>query len=1223
MESLNPHCIPLHGRQLIEASAGTGKTYTITTLYLRAIVESHLDVANVLVVTFTRAATDELRNRIRERLHHAWQALQTDPAETDEWQWLREIAKNHPDAEQADGADALEKTRWRLQKAILEMDTAAIYTIHGFCQRALQDHAFDSGVLFDTTLEQDTSRLLQQACQEVWRERFYKHPILAHTAFELGYQGPDHLRDILKGYLNKTDLQLPEFNLDIDGIKQQSQTLKQHWQNEGHDALDLLREAAQAKIISASAKNYGPATLDALQEQMDVWSGLEDALSLPKQSILLTQSYLNEQVLKAAVKKGLDAPQHPLFEAVESYLEYGEQLAPWLLVTLLKDVRSAFSRLKQQRQVLGFDDLITRLREAVKGPLGDQLCNTLRQRYPLAMIDEFQDTDPAQYAIFNAVYPADQNTCGLLMIGDPKQAIYSFRGADIYAYLQAKHDTPSRFTMDTNWRSHSQLVNAVNRLFMSNSNAFLMGQDIEFYPVKAAGHADASPLMLNDKPVPPLQCWMWNREADEQKKSLDKKQVVPVIAATIASEISQWINLGQVGQARLGDKPLQPGDIAILVRKGTEALELQTALQECNVSSVFLSRESVYQTIEAEDLFYLMQALLEPTDESRLRAALVTHSWGYNANRLETLARDERSWEKLLHELLMLRQDWQRHGFMVMFQRWLHQYQIPARLLSRPQGDRALTNLLHLASLLQAAQKEAPTPESLCIWFVSQREGAGGQQDEHQLRLESDDDLVKIVTIHSSKGLEYPLVYCPYIALGSNWPSAPFCIHDPNQDFQLVMDFGDREQAQTQANLESLAEDLRLLYVAMTRAKQHCVFPWGAFKQMQNTALAWLLYGAQADTANSEFLPDTKQYPSDDEGIFAPLIQLSEIDSGIACLPMPEPGYVRQDGSLDNRSLAALAIKRPVQQRWFQSSYSQLAQYSHDERVTAATTRAEELGEEETIRPEEAAHPIEKSLLSFAAGSLSGLCLHSILEHIDFAEIDPSVHDEVIARQLDFYRLYPPEQTPDWTLALRNDLWKVLNTPLVQPDSQDRGSFCLHQIPASDRIVEMEFFLSFRDLQARRINDYLQRFWNDDDNIHLDFANQSGQLHGFIDLIFMHEGRFYLADYKSNKLGDSASAYDQEAMTIAIREHRYDLQLLIYSLALHRYLEARLPDYDYDTHFGGAYYLFLRGMTTELFLKGETTENPDNIARTSGVYFHRPTRAALEEFRTIVQGEAS
>ncbi|WP_020409930.1 exodeoxyribonuclease V subunit beta [Hahella ganghwensis] len=1215
MLPLNPQIIPLQGRQLIEASAGTGKTYTITTLYLRAIVEHRLDVRNILVVTFTRAATDELRHRIRDRLHSAWQALQTESAD-DDWQWLRDFAN-----QELDSQDSLEQARWRLQKAILEMDTAAIYTIHGFCQRALQDHAFDSGVLFDTTLEQDTGRLLHQACQEVWRERFYQHPILAHTAFELGYQGPEHLRDIVRGYLNKTDLILPSFEVDIDNLKQQSGVLKQLWQDSGEEALGLLSEAAKTKIISASAKNYGPATLEAIRDSMDTWSQLDDALTLPKQAAILARNHLHSQVLKAAAKKGLEAPEHPLFDGVEHYLEVSDHLSPWLLVTLIKDVRDAFSRLKHQRQVMGFDDLITRLREAIRGPLGMQLSQTLRERYPLAMIDEFQDTDPAQYAIFNSIYrveaSAPEDLCGLVMIGDPKQAIYSFRGADIYAYLQAKHETTARYTMDTNWRSHSELVYAVNSLFSANKNAFLMGQDIEFYPVQAAGHADALPLTIEGKAVSPLHCWMWQREADEQKKSLDKKIVVPTIAATIASEVAHWINLGSTGKACLGEKTVKPGDIAILVRKGSEALALQQALQERHVSSVFLSRESVYQTAEAEDLFYLIQALLEPTEESRLRAALVTHCWGYNANRLEALAKDEVAWEQLLHELLQLRQDWQRHGFLVMFQRWLHLYQIPARLLSRPQGERALTNLLHLASLLQTAQTEAPTPESLSVWYVAQRESSAAQQDEHQLRLESDDDLVKIVTIHSSKGLEYPLVYCPFIGLGSNWPSAPFCIHDPANNQELVLDFGEREEARQQAGMESLAEDLRLLYVALTRARQHCVFPWGAFKQMQNTAMAWLLYGSSADTDNTGGLPDVKGYPSDDEGLFAPLLQLSESVPGLTCLPMPDPLHERRIDQGAKPTLAALPVLKPVRQQWIQSSYSHLAQSSNESQTHPVSTRAEELGEDTHELPDITADlPVEKSLASFAAGSLSGLCLHSILEQIDFTEEDPSALDLVISQQLDYFRLYPPDQNGDWVIPLREGIQDVLNTPLPLPETTaaeaaETSPLRLRQLSNTNKIVEMEFFLPIHNLQAHRLNQYIDRLWQSDDHANLDFPQQTGQLHGFIDLVFLHNGRFYLADYKSNKLGESAVNYDQTAMSIAIREHLYDLQYMIYALALHRFLEARQPDYDYDQHFGGIYYLFLRGMT------GDKTE-PET--EQTGVYFYRPTKAAITEFIGIVQG---
>ncbi len=1216
MQPLNPQTLPLRGRHLIEASAGTGKTYTITTLYLRAIVESQWDVRQILVVTFTRAATDELRNRIRERLHDAWQALQvvTPPAEDDGWNWLRESACSTVTRNGA--AEAVAKTRWRLQQAILEMDTAAIYTIHGFCQRALQDHAFDSGVLFDISLEQDTSQLLQQACRQVWRELFYDNPVLAYAAYEMGYSGPDNLLLKLKDYLNKTDLLIPEIPLDLAALNQQAQVLKQAWQQQGTAALALIREAAAAKIISASAKTYSEANLDAIEAELNLWTALDTALALPKAANLLGQSTLDASLLKNAAKKGLTAPTHPLFQQLQDYASTSAEFGPWLLTTLLHNVKQDFAALKQQRHLMGFDDLITRLRDALQGPLGRQLTHTLQTRYPLAMIDEFQDTDPAQYAIFNKVYPAESTNpnLGLLMIGDPKQAIYSFRGADIFAYLQAKQDSGSIYTMETNWRSHSQLINAVNRFYVSHPDPFMLGGEIAFYPVKAAGQADQAPLTVNGTGVTPLQCWLWSRAEDEQKKTLDKNQVVPVIADTVASEVARWINLGVSGQARLGGRALRPGDIALLVRKGAEALALQEALQARGVASVFLSRESVYQTIEADDLYYLMRALLEPGNEGRVRAALVIHSWGYNANRLEQLAQNEQAWENLLHELVMLRQDWQRFGFMVMFQRWLHQYQIPARLLARPRGDRALTNLLHLAGLLQAAQQEVSTPEALAVWYTAQREGASGQQDEHQLRLESDDDLVKIVTIHSAKGLEYPLVYCPFIGLGSNWPSPPFCLHDPARDNRLALDFGDQltaiegmgEAAQTRANLESRAEDLRLLYVALTRARQHLVFPWGAFKQMQNTAMAWLLYG------------DLPNVP-DDTTVFEPLLTLADSTPGFECCPWPEADNVRLSAEANHQNLAALPIKRPVQQHWFQSSYSQLSYRSNDAHsghvAQIATTRAEELDEDRQVESHEPALAMtaEKSLLTFTSGSQSGLCLHSILEEIDFTSPAPELFDPVIERYLNYYQL-----GSEWTPALRQGLWQVLHTPLNAPpggidSAPGNADFCLHRLAERDKIVEMEFFLPVKEIMAARVNQFIAGLWQAEEPAQLDFPKQSGQLHGFIDLVFMYGGRFYVVDYKSNKLGPRTQDYGQDNMARAIREHRYDLQYLIYALALHRYLQIRLPDYDYQTHFGGIYYLFLRGMPGAAGVIDE--DEP-----TSGVFCYRPGEAELNEFARIMQG---
>ncbi|MGE0081370.1 MAG: exodeoxyribonuclease V subunit beta, partial [Thiohalomonadaceae bacterium] len=838
MRPLDPLTLPCHGVRLIEASAGTGKTYTVATLYLRLLLEQQRSVRDILVVTFTVAATEELRDRIRARMREAIHVLNGGDTRD---ALLRALV----DA-QSDPAAAAR----RLADELTCIDEAAIFTIHGFCQRMLQEHAFESGAPFELELMADDRELRHEVVQDFWRRTFYQGSAgLARLAWET-WGTPAALYDAIKPHLARPDLRIlpetPEGECDSAAWRALHAKAAATWAEHGAAIADELRTS---KALSRDkSKGYAADRLDAAIAALDAhFAGEAEDYVLPQDFRLFTRAHIDGAVLATSRKKGLPPPDHPFFDQCEELLRLRAARIMQLTAEALRFCRAELARRKAERGLVSFDDLLTRLAEALHGAGGDALARHIARRFPAAMIDEFQDTDPQQARIFSRIY-AGREDCALFMIGDPKQAIYSFRGADVFTYIDAKRATDAesdRFTLHTNWRSCTPLVQAVNALFEPHSAPFIFAEDIGFHPVEAAGEADKKPLRIDGASPAPLRAWFVPGErARLNKGRIPGNWSAEHLARACAVEISRLLALGAEGRARIGDAPLAPRDIAVLVRTHREAQHVQAALREAGIPAVCQVRDSVFASEEAQELLRIMLAVAEPTDERRLRAALGTTLAGLTAADIDALVRDELRWENTLEQVQALHERWLARGFMPMLRRLLQLWDVAPRLLSLPDGERRMTNLLQLGDLIQNAAHEHAGMENLLRWYADQCGEPNGDSEEQQLRLESDEALVKIVTIHKSKGLEYAVVFLPYLwsTRKVNEKGAVLCHDDARRP---VLDLGSPQWDEhwRRAERERLAEDLRLLYVALTRARHLCYFTWGRFAGAKRSALAWLLHG--------------------------------------------------------------------------------------------------------------------------------------------------------------------------------------------------------------------------------------------------------------------------------------------------------------------------------------------------------------------------------------------
>ncbi len=743
-QRLEPLTLPLFGERLIEASAGTGKTFTIGALYLRLLLglgqaaafPRPLTVEEILVVTFTEAATEELRGRIRSNIHALRIACVRGHSSDPLFAALMAEIGDLPEA----AAQLLAAER--------QMDEAAIYTIHGFCQRMLTHNAFESGILFEQTLVQDELPLRRQACADFWRRHCYPLPLGVARAVSQEWSGPEALLSDLSGYLHGEAPTLRQPPKDEETVLMRHEqivaridALKAQWQASAADLEALISQSGVDK------RSYSSKHLPNWLNKVGEWAGQEtEDYQLPKELEKFRQSVLLEKT-----KKG-EAPRHPLFVAVDELFAEPLTLRDLIMARALSEIRLSIQQEKRQRAELGFDDLLSRLDAALQSAGGEQLALAIRQRYPVAMIDEFQDTDPQQYRIFQKLY-VGREECGLLLIGDPKQAIYAFRGADIFTYMKARSEVSAHYTLETNWRSSPAMVGSVNRLFAQVEKPFLFGQ-IPFIEVAAAAKNQELVFEWQNKPQPAMQFWL---QPGDGAGVSDYQQLM---ARLCAAQIRDWLSAGQAGEAWLVKggqrRHVQASDITILVRSRAEAALVRDALSALAIPSVYLSnRDSVFDTPEAKDLLWLLQAVLAPEQERTLRCALATGLLGLDALTLDGLNHNESAWDDLVNEFDEYRSHWLRRGVLPMLREVMAKRHLAENLLASPGGERRLTDVMHLGELLQEATAQLDGEHALVRWLAQQIAQPNRQSDNQQLRLESDRHLVQVITIHKSKGLEF------------------------------------------------------------------------------------------------------------------------------------------------------------------------------------------------------------------------------------------------------------------------------------------------------------------------------------------------------------------------------------------------------------------------------------------------------------------------------------
>ncbi|MCG8428125.1 MAG: exodeoxyribonuclease V subunit beta [Chromatiales bacterium] len=1196
MEQLDLLEAPLQGINLIEAGAGTGKTYTIAGLFLRLVLEAELAVENVLVVTYTKAATAELRERIRAQLVKGQIAFQNGASDDPLISALLDRAED--------------PQRWQrlLQRAVLDFDRAAIFTIHGFCQRALADSAFESSAPFRAEMLLDEQSLLQEIVDDFWRIEIQDaNSDLANYLLEQCVTA-DNLTGFLRGKLAKP-------YLEVRGVEQESdlQSVERAFEEAFLKAKSLWSENAE-EISTLLRTAPGLLRTKYRKDHLENWiTKLNEYLAGDAQAPFAQLERFTPGFMVGALKKGGEPPEHSFFERCEQLwlawharVEAYRQCYVGLQQRLLSYADSELQRRKAAQRLLGYDDLLLNLDQALEADESGYLVQSLRQQYRAALIDEFQDTDPVQYRIFSQIYSGVK--APVYLVGDPKQAIYSFRGADIFAYLQAREQVDNSYTLVTNWRSDPELIEAVNTLF-NQQTSFLFSQ-ITYHEAKAAERERA---VLSD-PLGERGALCINYIPSEPKSApLNKEAAANLAAADSANEIARLLS----GEVTLDGRLLAAGDIAVLVRSHHQGELMRQALHSRGIHSVQRSPGNVFHSWEAQELERLLQAIIQPGREALLKAALATDLLGGTSGDIERLAHDDLLLEQRQVLFVTSNRQWREQGFMPMFRHLLRSEAIAPRLLELENGERRLTNLFHLGELLHRYERDSGgSMGRLLSWLAQQRQSERAEDEEHQIRLESDENLVQIVTVHKSKGLQYPVVFVPFAwdgGLKSGQRDGTYQFHDPADRFRPVLELGSAnyEADLPHAQREEMAEHLRLLYVALTRAKHRCYLHWGSVSGAEQSAFAWLL--APPDDEGIDPVlhgKNIKKYIKDNvllDKIHAisrnmgEMISIRQLDpeQALVAHTLPEEAAAGVDQSLRAKTLQRRSL-----------SYANVTSFSalfhHPGGYQAEDGELPDYDQLASARPvEESEQDESPTIFTFPKGALAGSCLHGIFEEIDFTQADQPQVEEVVAGKLQEYGF-----TETWQPVVVSMVRRVLATAL------DETGLTLAQITNRQKLVELPFYYPLGRINSRDLVDILRRYGYADTPVleravqQLAFTDVSGYMKGFIDLVFEHQGRFYLLDYKSNWLGNHLEEYDQPALAEAIARERYFLQYLVYAVALHRYLQQRLPDYHYDRHIGGVLYLFLRGMSPETGAK-------------FGVFRDRPSSELINELDRYFASEGA
>lgn len=1405
-EQLNLAGFDLDKSSMIEASAGTGKTFTISNLVVRLLIEglkngNHtepLDIENILIVTFTNAAASDLRARVLQKIHESrisFDQIKNGIKTIEDFESpFKDIAIKCFEKYLENTIDAIDVDKLKdtasvfsrlLTRAERNIDRASISTIHSFCNKALnQIYSFEAGRAFNVNLTQDISLEQKEAKLAVWRALFYNdngfdRDLLLNL---LGFTDPegDTLKNAVKA-IEKVRLIDPNecyYGFSVksyyeEGVKKLQKTpderlkylldtakdLYSDFENDFFSKLESLKEYKD-QIISFADGNTVPGSLYELSPGGSFYSNPFNK-GLPCKNFLnLLVSTLNNDsadtinyitsfnsIDKIVALSEIGSDEH--FFKVKKGGEFKDSQKVRDFEEIVKDLISASfeviteieliklelttlvainvilktDELCERDNVISNDEVLRQLAVALNNnkdkSRGDVLSSLLRKRYPVAMIDEFQDTDPVQFAIFSKLYlnqEAIDESSHCYLIGDPKQSIYAFRGTDINSYNKAKElilgNKGNVYTLNTNYRSCQNIIKGVNEIFYEyeepktqessegsfsniesqNSEESLsekkvqidypyvknpfdyynnsgkegyLDSKIHFEPVNFSDKANSVRFYFKDDSSKKIPICNYIREvsfADSQEKP-KANDYYGEIAKFVALDVKRCLLEGKIFENG-EERDVKPSDITILVNDAKENSFIQDALKKQSIQSVYFSdKESVINsedknynitvTEEAANVIYLMEAMCDSTNSPKVNRLLGSSLLRLSSEKfLDSIKSDKLDSEITL--LRVCRDSWEKYGFITAFSQYIYQHDLLCTILETDGGERSLSNYFQIAEIVQSVNSKVTGSNAQLLWFKELVLNNKGElsEDVTKKHLESEQSLVKVMTIHKSKGLEFPIVFTPYesgfMALKSK-DSAVY--YDPDsKQVCYALDRENKINGKTVKDLVEVAalqEQERLLYVALTRAKlanfitlPSCVSL--EMKPYQSPLKKLISLVSKDDSADSKGKPSkrttkkskdkeveidtTKDVVVADPQPTLKAVENPELFKKLETVELDES--IKVQNSISQDCSVSSLDKGAVDNSFTVTSYSAITSGAHNDMFASSADE-----KETSVEDGDSDDSKDKDLINFnfAKGSTAGSFLHKLMEIVlakdDVLKADKDSLYNFVNSQLkyDFYHLVSKPGDDEDTknekiVALSQWLYDILNANLL-PKAKDGNQVKLSNLKALDCARELDYFLPCKDFKVRVLNGICHDFYESEVKAFeltsipelpdLKKSNFKGFMNGSLDLVakFVTETgpKFYMIDYKSNYLGNSYSRYTQQKILKSIFESRYDVQILFYSLALYRFLKTSLPNFSYENDFGGVMYLYLRGMNSF-------------DARSSGQFYVKPSEALIERLDKLFNG---
>lgn len=1081
--------VALEGSNLIEASAGTGKTYSIAILVLRLVLEQQLSIKEVLMVTFTKAAVAELEERIRLFIRSAHKVSAGKVIKDDNITNL---------VQKAIASSGKQKVEQQLKEAVLFLDETSVLTIHSFCQQTLNEFAFETDQLFGAEMLEDPQKVVAEEVQKFWRKNITTLQVeLLQQIWE-----KDLMNNIVSAAIEHlSGKKYLGFDSAVDYTI--TGTEQDEWVKELVATAQIKEEAAITVIAyiithTARLKTLSEGNGYAKKSMLQLLD--TPAIFLSEMLKKRTSGYISK-----LYQDVLDLADQAML-AEEAHKTISNAIHRRLQCFAIGEVAAGVQAFKQRNNLLGYDDMIGNLHKALVVKDNPALITAMQHKYKAVFVDEFQDTDRQQFEIFDKAYGTDTI---LFYIGDPKQSIYAWRKADIFTYFKARDGVDNLYSMNRNYRSSAPLIKAMNRFFLPTP---------EFDTFYFKDEEDAIAYVEVDSPEKNTKGLFYKNNTADVPITTFKLPNGDTLIAAVGAQVASLL---QPGIHRIEDEPIRPSDIGILVRSRRQGMDVKAALARLGIPAVTIDDAKVLQTEEAEYLLYLMEAMTEP-DRSSINRALLSPFTGLTV--AEILVLDD---EATLGLFSNYKNRWTQDGIYTALMDFVADFDVRNILLAN--DERIMTNLFQLIELVHQAQsRKNLSMAELISWLKRGIDGMATDGDEYTLRVESDEEAVKIVTIHKSKGLEYKIVLTPFLDFAENRNIQLVSFRDPETgDYVAVERSKLTEDQEKWYKQQAEQENRRLLYVAITRAVYKCYVFRNSYYYI-STLLEFL----KAIVPDNVLIEEESTVP--------------EVTGYRYRENMPAP--IRTSNTPVHFSLR--------EQYWRKMSYTMLAAKSE---VTSRERALPQENEYDTF-----------IFNTLRRGAKTGNLLHYIFEKVNFT--DDTKWDKWLEEAV---RRFAPGQQELYLPMLRRLLDHVLSASI----HIEGETFQLTTVGNNKRITEFEFdfpVAAFETEKLNRLSDAATTVL-----VKLNNGELEGIMNGKMDLFFEHNEKYYILDWKSNYLGFSLPDYSQEELANAINENNYHLQYLIYTVAAKKYLETRLPVFDYETQFGGVIYLFVRGVRND------------------------------------------